>query len=432
MSERQKQDVITAFDGLKNAGNLDYVTCWYKKTAEFIKDTPIQAAFVSTNSICQGEQVPVLWPELMNRHGIKINFAHQTFKWWNEAKGKAAVYCVIIGFSHIERKDKKIFYYPDVAGNPVEVPASQINAYLLDASSVFIFSRSSPLCSVPEIGIGNKPIDGGNYLFTAEEKNAFIKQEPGAAVFFKEWVGSDEFINRYVRYCLWLGDADPALVRKMPKVMERVEAVKKFRLASHSEGTRKIADKPRNFHVQNMPAGSYIIIPRVSSEKRLYIPIGFLDSTTLASDSCHIIPDATLYHFGILTSGMHMAWTRYVCGRLEMRYRYSKDIVYNNFPWPQEADSRQKAAIEKAAQAVLDARATFPDASLADLYDPLTMPPALVKAHQKLDKAVEKAYGSDRRSAEFTNDADRVAHLFYLYQTMTEGLMAKKTRRKNL
>jgi type I restriction-modification system DNA methylase subunit len=426
MSERQRGEVVGVYKDVKNSGILDYVTAWYKKTAEYIQGTAIEAAFVSTNSICQGEQVPVLWPELMNKHGMKINFAHQTFKWKNEAKGRAAVYCVIVGFSQKERKEKAIFHYADVAGNPAKVEAKKINAYLIDYDSMFIESRSAPLCNVPLMNFGNMPLDGGNLLFSDEEKDAFLRVEPEAAPYFKPLISAREFLNNKRRWCLWLVGADPGKLRKMPEVLKRIEAVKQFRLASKAPSTREHAAEPALFRDRNNP-DSFIVVPRVSSENRQYIPMGFFDKNAIAGDTCMAVPGAALYHFGILESGMHMAWTRYVCGRLEMRYRYSKDIVYNNFPWPQEPDNKQKAAIEKAAQAVLDARAAFPEASLADLYDPLTMPPALVKAHQTLDKAVEKAYGK-----EFTNDADRVAHLFYLYQTLTEGLIARKTRRKNL
>jgi hypothetical protein len=426
MSEAQKNDVITAFDGLKNASNLDYVTCWYKKTAEYIKDTPIEAAFVSTNSICQGEQVPILWPELMNKHGIRINFAHQTFKWWNEARDRAAVYCVIIGFSHTDRKDKCIFHYADIAGNPVEASAREINPYLLDAPMVFIDKRTSPLCEVSEMVFGNMPNDGGNFLLSEEEKTAILEAEKEAAAVIRPFMGAEEFINNVPKYCIWLDGVSPEKYGKSKLVKERIEKVYKARAGSKREATRKLAAFPTLFGEIRQPSTDYLLIPRVSSERRWYIPIGFLKKEVIAGDTCLVIPNATQYEFGILTSGIHMAWMRYTCGRLKSDYRYSASIVYNNFPWPSPT-AKQKKAIEKAAQAVLDTRAAFPESSLAALYDPLTMPPGLVKAHQSLDKAVEKGYGK-----EFTNDADRVAHLFYLYQTLTEGLIAKKTKRKNL
>lgn len=418
MSETQKAELMEIFQDTPNNGNLDYVTCWYKKAANYIQGTAIECAFVSTNSICQGEQVAILWKPLMEQQGIKINFAHQTFKWSNEAKGKAAVYCIIVGFSLHDRSKKQLFTYETVTSAPQPHEVKKINGYLIDAETIFIESRTMPLCDVPEIGIGNKPIDDGNYLFTEEEKNAFVKSEPLSEKYFHKWLGSDEFINRYYRWCLYLGKCPPNELKQMPEVLKRIEAVKKFRLESKSEGTRKIAATPTRFHVENIPDSTYVLIPEVSSEKRNYIPMGFITPDILSSNLVKIIPDATLYHFGILTSGMHMAWMRYVCGRLEMRYRYSKDIVYNNFPWPAPTD-KQKADIEAAAQSVLDARANYPDSSLADLYDPDTMPADLLKAHQKLDRLVEKAYGKS-----FDSDAARVSFLFQKYQELTMPLVA--------
>src|SRR5574344_628863 len=418
MSETQKAELMNIFQDTPNNGNLDYVTCWYKKAANYIQGTAIECAFVSTNSICQGEQVAILWKPLMEQQGIKINFAHQTFKWSNEAKGKAAVYCIIVGFSLHDRAKKQLFTYETVTSAPQPHEVKKINGYLIDAETIFIESRTMPLCDVPEIGIGNKPIDDGNYLFTEEEKNAFVKSEPLSEKYFHKWLGSDEFINRYYRWCLYLGKCPPNELKQMPEVLKRIEAVKKFRLESKSEGTRKIAATPTRFHVENIPDSTYVLIPEVSSEKRNYIPMGFITPDILSSNLVKIVPDATLYHFGILTSGMHMAWMRYVCGRLEMRYRYSKDIVYNNFPWPAPTD-KQKADIEAAAQSVLDARANYPDSSLADVYDPDTMPADLLKAHQKLDRLVEKAY-----SKSFDSDAARVSFLFQKYQELTMPLVA--------
>jgi hypothetical protein len=418
MSETQKAELMEIFQDTPNNGNLDYVTCWYKKAANYIQGTAIECAFVSTNSICQGEQVAILWKPLMEQQGIKINFAHQTFKWSNEAKGKAAVYCIIVGFSLHDRSKKQLFTYETVTSAPQPHEVKKINGYLIDAETIFIESRTMPLCDVPEIGIGNKPIDDGNYLFTEEEKNAFVKSEPLSEKYFHKWLGSDEFINRYYRWCLYLGKCPPNELKQMPEVLKRIEAVKKFRLESKSEGTRKIAATPTRFHVENIPDSTYVLIPEVSSEKRNYIPMGFITPDILSSNLVKIVPDATLYHFGILTSGMHMAWMRYVCGRLKSDYRYSKDIVYNNFPWPAPTD-KQKADIEAAAQTVLDARANYPDSSLADLYDPDTMPADLLKAHQKLDRLVEKAYGKS-----FDSDAARVSFLFQKYQELTMPLVA--------
>lgn len=427
MGESQKKELNEIFFDLKNAGNLDYVTCWYKKAAIYIQETKIECAFVSTNSICQGEQVSILWPELMNKYRITINFAHTTFRWSNEARGKAAVYCVIVGFALTNRKEKILYHYATVDSEPVVNKAHLINAYLIDSPIIFIASRSNPICNIPEIGIGNKPIDGGNYLFLNEEKEEFVKNEPLSEKYFKLWYGSDEFINKRPRWCLWLGDCPPSELKRMPLALERIENVRKFRLLSTSEGTRKLASTPTRFHVENMPASEYIVIPEVSSERRYYVPIGFFTPDILCSNLVKLIPKATLYHFGILTSTMHMAWMRYVCGRLKSDYRYSKDIVYNNFPWP-EPNEKQKLDIEEAAQAVLDARLLYPDSSLADLYDPNTMPPELVKAHTKLDMLVEKAYGKS-----FDNDADRVAFLFEKYQALTADLFTeteKKGKRK--
>ena len=411
MSAEQKSDMLNVFGKLKNAGNLDYVAAWYYNAAKIMhKTTTIKTAFVSTNSITQGEQVAVLWEPIEKNFGMHIDFGYRTFKWSNEAKGKAAVHCVIVGFSAVNSAK---FIFEDE--NKFEV--KNINGYLLDAPSVFVGSRSNPIFDVPEIGIGNKPIDDGNYLFTKEEKLKFLEIEPQAEKWFRPWIGSHEFINGYTRYCLWLGNCPPNELRKMPTALKLVENVRKFRLESSSPPTQKLAETPLRFHVENMPNKNYIFIPRVSSERRKYIPMGFMSSEVIASDSALIIPDATLYHFGILTSNVHMAWVRAVCGRLEMRYRYSKDIVYNNFPWCTPDDS-QKAAVEAAAQGVLDARLLFPECSLADLYDPNTMPPELTKAHKALDKAVWAAYGFS--SKDIRSEAECVAKLMEMYKALVE------------
>ena len=415
MSQEQKYDLLHVFgDKWKNAGNLDYVACWYKKATDLMKGTTIRTALVSTNSVSQGEQVANLWKPLFEE-GVHIDFAHRTFRWDSEATLKAHVHCVIIGFSIAPSTKAKALFYGDR-----EQVVSSINAYLVEADNVFVESRNKPLCSVPEIGIGNKPIDGGNYLFTEDEKNEFIAKEPLSEKWFRPWIGSQEFINRYYRYCLWLGDCPPNELRKMPECMKRVQAVKEYRMSSPSAGTRKLADKPTRFHVENMPKDNYIIIPRVSSERRRYIPMGFITPDILTSDSAHIIPCATIYHFGILTSNVHMAWTRTVCGRLKSDYRYSKDIVYNNFPWP-DPTPEQKAKIEQTAQAILDARALYPDCSLADLYDELTMPPELRRAHQANDKAVMQAYGF---WGKLNSESACVAALMEMYKDLISG--AKK------
>ncbi|MDD6475378.1 MAG: N-6 DNA methylase, partial [Sodaliphilus pleomorphus] len=328
MSPEQKDDMLYVFGkDWKNLGNIDYVGAWYKRSAELMKGTSIQTALVSTNSISQGEQVANLWAPLM-RDGLKINFAHCTFRWDSEASLKAHVHVVIVGFSYVDNHNKFIF------DNGQTIKAAHINPYLVDAPDTFIYSRSKALCNVPAIGIGNKPIDGGNYLFKKEEMDEFIKKEPKSASYFHLWYGSEEFIHQKPRYCLWLGDCSPKEINEMPLCKKRVENVRLLRLASKSAGTRRLADRPTRFHVENMPNGDSIIIPSVSSEKRRYVPMGFIHKGTFASNLVLLIPSATLYHFGILESNVHMAWMRVVCGRLEMRYRYSKDVVYNNFPWP--------------------------------------------------------------------------------------------------
>jgi type I restriction-modification system DNA methylase subunit len=422
MSDEQKSDLEYIFDGLKNSGNLDYVTCWYKKAALFIQGTDIEVAFVSTNSICQGEQVPILWPELMNKYGVKINFAHTTFRWSNEARGKAAVYCVIVGFGLTDRKAKKLYHYADVDGQPAESLVKQISAYLVDAAIVFVDSRKSPICNVPPMLFGNMPNDGGNFLLNEAEYHELINNDNSIGPFIRVFLGAEDFLHNQKRYCFWLKDLSPNSYKKHSVIVQRIEAVRRMREESSREATRMLSKYPMLFGEIRQPETSYILIPRHSSERRRYIPIGFLDKDTIAGDSNIIIPDASLYEFGVITSTMHMAWMRYVCGRLEMRYRYSASIVYNNFPWPNPSD-KQKSDIEEAAQGVLDARAKFPDSSLADLYDPDLMPPDLVKAHAKLDRLVEKAYGKS-----FSDDAERVAFLFEEYRKLTEGLFAKKAK----
>ena len=412
MSAAQKDDLISVFGkDWKNVGNLDYVSGWYKKAADLMDGNCISTALVSTNSICQGETVANLWKPLY-QSGVHIDFAYRTFRWDSEAKIKAHVHCIIVGFSKCEQDKPKIIY-----GDAGAQKVDNINGYLVDSDNIFIDSRNKPICNVPEIGIGNKPIDGGNYLFSEDEKNEFIKKEPGSEKLFKQWYGSQEFINRCPRWCLWLGDCSPAELRKMPECLKRVEAVRNFRLSSTSAGTVKLAERPTHFHVENMPQGTYVVIPEVSSEKRRYIPIGYMSPDILCSNLVKIVPNADLYHFGVLTSNVHMAWMRAVCGRLKSDYRYSKDIVYNNFPWPTPT-AEQKAKIEQTAQAILDARALFPDCSLADLYDEVAMPPELRKAHQQNDRAVMGAYGM---SVKDTTESSCVAQLMKMYQQLTKS-----------
>ena len=414
MSSEQKDDVREIFKGWKNVGNMDYVCCWYKKCADFMKNTSIRAALVSTNSVSQGESVANLWKPLLE-NDVHIDFAYRTFQWDSEAKIKAHVHCVIIGFSIAPyNKPKKIF----IDEQRYQI-AKNINGYLLDAANVYVESRNKPICNIPEIGIGNKPIDGGYYLFEKEEMEEFIKKEPEAKKYFRPWYGSKEFINRSPRYCLWLGECSPAELRKLPLCMERVREVKEYRLQSTSAGTVKLAERPTRFHVENMPKGQYIVIPEVSSQRRRYVPMGFFTPNIFCSNLVKIIPDATLYHFGVLTSNVHMAWMRVVCGRLKSDYRYSKDIVYNNFPWP-EPSTQQRQKIEQTAQAILDARALYPDSSLADLYDELTMPPELRKAHHQNDMAVMQAYGFTKGSEAYKSEAACVAELMQRYQKLCE------------
>ena len=439
MDDEQKKDVASIFGKIKNVGNLDYVACWYLKAAELMANSKdvarhvsTKCALVSTNSITQGEQVAILWKPLMERYGVHIDFAWRTFRWDSESNQKAHVHCVIVGFSCDDtcgddvgaknvsplRTDRRIF---NADGTIID--AQNINPYLINAENVFIESRNKPLCDVPEIGIGNKPIDGGNYLFTEDEKTEFLKLEPKAEKYFKKWLGADEFINRWHRWCLWLGDCSPAEIKSMPECLKRVQNVRELRLASKSAPTQKLADTPTRFHVHNFPQGNYILIPRVSSERREYVPIGFIESDTLCSDSVHILDCSqntanSLYIFGVLTSSVHMAWMRAVCGRLKSDYRYSKDIVYNNFPWPgvktPQCDVSTKSRIEKTAQAILDARALYPDSSLADLYDETLMPPELRRAHRANDEAVMAAYGFDSKMSE----QEVVARLFQMYESL--------------
>ena len=407
MSPEQKDDMLYVFGkDWKNLGNIDYVGAWYKRSAELMKGTSIQTALVSTNSISQGEQVANLWAPLM-RDGLKINFAHCTFRWDSEASLKAHVHVVIVGFSYVDNHNKFIF------DNGQTIKAAHINPYLVDAPDTFIYSRSKALCNVPAIGIGNKPIDGGNYLFKKEEMDEFIKKEPKSASYFHLWYGAEEFIHQKPRYCLWLGDCSPKEINEMPLCKQRVENVRLLRLASKSAGTRRLADRPTRFHVENMPNGDSIIIPKVSSERRRYVPMGFIHKGTFASDLVFLIPSATLYHFGILESNVHMAWMRVVCGRLEMRYRYSKDVVYNNFPWPSPT-AEQAEKIATTAQGILDARSHYPDSSLADLYNPNLMPYDLLEAHRANDRAVMAAYGFATRMTE----TECVSRLFDLYSAI--------------
>ncbi len=427
--EEQNADMALVFDGVKNFKSLDYVTCWYLKAAQYIRGTQKKVAFVSTNSIIMGEQVGILWGELFQKHQIKIHFAHRTFSWSSEARGKAAVHVVIIGFAACDTDSKRLFEYEDIKGEPHEIIANNINQYLLDAPNILINNRTIPLDkSIPKMVWGNKPVDGGNLILSEEERLSIVSHEPGVAKFLRPLLSAGNYLNNVPRWCLWLVNANPKEIRSLPLVMSRVEKVKAMRKNSVDEGARKLALTPTQFRDTNNPS-SFILIPLHSSEKRTYIPIGLFGKEYIANNSCSIIPDATLYHFGILTSLMHMTWVKTVCGRIKSDYRYSNKIVYNNYPWPKDPSADKIAAVETAAQGVLDAREKFPTSSLADLYDPLTMPPELVKAHNALDRAVDKCY----RGPKFSGETERLEFLFALYNEIAAPLtpaQAKPKRRR--
>ena len=415
-SKAQKDDILSVYvdekgKPYKTAGKIDYVSGWYFKAAQLMQGTAVRTAFVSTNSITQGEQVAGVWKPLYERFGIHIDFAHRTFRWDSEASIKAHVHCVIVGFSNEPNPAPKRIYtterYQEV---------ENINPYLLDAPNVFIDSRTNSICNVPQMVYGNKPTDGGFLFLSPEERDELLKREPGTEKFIRQIYGATEYINNKARYCLWLVGASPSELRKSPFIMERVEQVRQFRLNSTKAATQRSADTPTLFQEIRHPDSEYIIIPRHSSETRRYIPFGFVQPQIVVNDAVQIIPDAKIYHFGIMMSNVHMAWTRAVCGRIKSDYRYSKDVVYNNFPWPTPTDT-QKAKIEQTAQAILDARARYPESSLADLYDELTMPPELRKAHQDNDRAVMQAYGFSVRDM---TESKCVAELMKMYQRLAE------------
>ena len=417
-SKAQKNDILSVYvdekgKPYKTAGKIDYVSGWYFKAAQLMQGTAVRTAFVSTNSITQGEQVAGVWKPLYERFGIHIDFAHRTFRWDSEASIKAHVHCVIVGFSNAPNPAPKRIYtterYQEV---------ENINPYLLDAPNVFIDSRTNSICNVPQMVYGNKPTDGGFLFLSPEERDELLKREPGTEKFIRQIYGATEYINNKARYCLWLVGASPSELRKSPFIMERVEQVRQFRLNSTKAATQRSADTPTLFQEIRHPDSEYIIIPRHSSETRRYIPFGFVQPQIVVNDAVQIIPDAKIYHFGIMMSNVHMAWTRAVCGRIKSDYRYSKDVVYNNFPWPTPTDT-QKTKIEQTAQAILDARARYPESSLADLYDELTMPPELRKAHQDNDRAVMQAYGFSVRDM---TESKCVAELMRMYQSLTEGI----------
>ncbi len=471
MNAGQKDEMSHVFAGVKGAGVLDFVTAWYIRAAQYLASpaahlqpensasppaplqpnflasppaplqqensasppAPLQpergvegnktrCAFVSTNSISQGEQVGILWNELFNKYKLKIHFAHRTFKWSNEARGKAAVHVVIIGFSNIDINEKRIFEYEDIKGEPHVIKVSNINPYLVEGKDLIILARSSPICSVPEFIYGNKIVDGGNFLFNDQEMDDFLKIQPDAKKFFYPILSGSEFINAENRWCLYLKNTTPDELRNLPYIIERVGKVREFRLKSPKIPTQNAAQTPTLFAEERQPNSDFILVPRTSSENRKYIPIAFFTKDFIVNDSCIALPKATLFHFGFLTSQMHVTWMKYICGRLKSDYRYSNSIVYNNFPWPETPSEKQVKTVEEAAQKVLDTRLKFPGSSLADLYDPLTMPPELVKAHQELDKAVDLCY----RPQPFPNETKRIEFLFELYDKYTAGLFAEK------
>lgn len=421
----QKAEVLRIFADVRGAGVLDYVSCWYRLAAEYAARNPsIEMALVSTNSITQGEQVGVLWPDLVRR-GVVINFAHRTFEWTSEARGKAAVHVVIIGFSLTSRTTKTLFDYSSLLAEPHAVSAAQINPYLVDAPPVVLANVGRPISAVPEISYGSFALDDGNLTIGPEDRDQMLKECPEAERFLRRFVGGQELIRGEQRWCLWLVGVPPDELKKLKPVIRRVEAVQRWRRSSGRETTRLLADTPAIFAEIRQPKTAYLALPTVSSVRRRYIPIAFLPPSTIASNQVYVIADAELFHFGVLTSAMHNAWVRSVCGRMKSDYRYSAGIVYNNFPWPSPTD-KQRASVDAAAQAVLDARATFPNASLADLYDPAAMPAALAKAHQALDRAVDAAYGAPT----FKSEAARVAFLFELYQRLAAPLDARATGKR--
>ena len=416
-SKSQKDDMLSIYvdekgKPYKTAGKIDYVSAWYFKAAQLMQGTTVRTAFVSTNSITQGEQVAGVWKPLYDRFGVHIDFAHRTFRWDSEASLKAHVHCVIVGFSIAENKaDRRLFDNGNVK------VVRNINPFLVEAPDIFVESRNKPLCNVPEMLKGSSPVDGGNLLLSNDEYIELVRIEPDARKCLKRFLGAREFLHDILRWCLWFDDVSPREINRLPNVKKRIEAVKQFRLSSSKATTRKFADYPTRFMELRQPKSNYILIPRHTSENRRYIPFGFMTPNVICGDANNMLPNATLYHFGILTSNVHMAWMRAVAGRLEMRYRYSNDIVYNNFPWCNPTPE-QKARIEQTAQMILDARAKYPDCSLADLYDETVMPPELRKAHQLNDRAVMEAYGF---WGKLNTESECVAELMGMYQRLTEG-----------
>lgn len=427
-SPAQKMDFAVATQDVPVAGVLDFVSAWYIKATQYATAKSL-CAFVSTNSICQGEQVAPIWGWMLSQ-GIHINFAHRTFRWSNEAKGVAAVHCVIIGFGKRPINQPVIFDYEDVAGDPHRILAKTINPYLVDGPTVLLQKRRSPLSSMAApLNYGSFALDNGNYTLSMEAKRSLLVENPEAKELLRPFIGGHELLHSVERYCLWLAEAAPSLINRIPAIKKRVQNVRDWRESSNREATRKLAAAPMLFAEIRQPDSQYVAIPTASSERRRFIPLAYLPPRVIASNQVYVLPNATPFHFGILSSTMHMAWVRTVCGRLKSDFRYSAGIVYNNFPWPIDATERQREAVSAAAQGALDARAAFPDSTLADLYDPLLMPPALLKAHQVLDRAVDAAYVPSGGKRKWATEADRVAFLFELYQRLTSLLPAEKPKK---
>lgn len=416
-SAEQKKDMVEVVKGIKKAGELDYVSLWFIRTAQYMQHTSIQAAFVSTNSITQGEQVSILWKPLCEVYGIKINFAHRTFKWnigkTHEQKLRtSAVYVVIIGFATFDTKKKFIFDYDTPTSEENFIQVDCINHYLINTPIIFVNNRSKPICDIPKVKFGNMPIDNGNFLFTDKEKIDFLKKEPKAEKLIQPFINAKEYLHGQKKWVLWLKDINPNEYSKLPLIMERIQKVKKFRLNSPRKTTRNYPYYHLFCEIRQ-PSSNYILIPSITSEKRAYIPMSFFTPTTIVGNKCHIISEGTMFHFGILQSKMHMVWMKTVCGRLKSDYNYSSEIVYNNFPWPEAVSEKQQQQIEAAAQRILEARAVWPHSTLAQLYNPLTMPENLLHAHQHLDTLVDRAY----RKQPFHSEMERIQFLFALYQT---------------
>jgi hypothetical protein len=413
----QKREVQEIFGAIQDVQDLDYVTCWYKLAAKFIKDTKIEVCFVSTNSICQGSQVPILWNVLLNDYNVHINFAYQTFKWDSESSTKAAVMCVIVGFANFNSSVK--WLYLDGTNRKM---VSNISPYLIEGSDTFVVAAKESLWNMQKMNFGNQPRDGGYFVIKEDEREEILSKEPELDKWLHPYIGADEFIKGKKRWCLWLKHASPADINNSKILYQKVESVRQFRLDSKAKTTNGYAKVPHLFAQITQPDDTdYLIIPRVSSERRRYIPIGFMSSDIISSDAVQIVPNATLYEFGVLTSNVHMAWMRMVCGRLKSDYRYSKEIVYNTFPWANPTQEQRKK-IEETAKAIIDARTMYPECSLAQLYDEVTMPTELRKAHQNNDKAVMAAYGFVKGSAAYSNESSCVAELMKMYQAKIGGI----------